>query len=133
MTSALAGRAKPMWLSLSCMKLKSSASAAAFSWPNTREVRVPPLEGGVSLVGGRLDYVDNRVVAAVVYKRRKHTINVLIWPGPTNAEGEPRSLTRQTYHLVHFTHGGMTTWAVSDLNPEELRAFVELLRGHEKP
>jgi anti-sigma factor RsiW len=83
------------------------------------------------LVGGRLDYVDNRVVAALVYKRRKHTINVLIWP--SNADKELRSLTRQTYHLIHFARGGMTTWAVSDLNPEELRAFGELLRQHDQP
>jgi anti-sigma factor RsiW len=85
------------------------------------------------LVGGRLDYVDNRVVAALVYKRRKHKINVLIWPSSTTAEQEPRSLTRQTYHLVQFTRGGLTTWAVSDLNAEELLAFVELLRKHDHP
>ena len=85
------------------------------------------------LAGGRLDYVDNRVVAALVYKRRKHTINVLIWPSSATVDQEPRSLTRQTYRLVHFTRGGLTTWAVSDLNAEELLAFVELIRKHYDP
>jgi anti-sigma factor RsiW len=95
---------------------------------------IPDLSAeGFFLVGGRLDYVDNRVVAALVYKRRKHTINVLVWPSFTTAEEKPRALTRQTYHLVHFMHGGLTTWAVSDLNLEEMRAFVELLRKQDQP
>jgi anti-sigma factor RsiW len=95
---------------------------------------VPDLSAaGFVLVGGRLDYVDNRVVAALVYKRRKHTINVLIWPSSSNTDEEPRALTRQTYHLVHSSRAGMTSWAVSDLNPDELRAFVELIRQHDQP
>jgi len=76
------------------------------------------------LVGGRLDYLDNRAVAALVYQRRKHFINLLIWPSTQGAETAPKAVTRQGYHLFHWTQSGMTYWAVSDLNPAELQQFV---------
>ena len=90
---------------------------------------VPNLDGeGFFLKGGRLDYLNNRSVAALVYQRRRHTINLLVWPSPGSAGEEPRALTRQGYQIVHWTQAGMTCWAVSDLNAEELRAFVDLVR-----
>ncbi len=82
---------------------------------------------GFPLVGGRLDQVDGRAVAALVYRRRQHVINVLIWP----AEGERgmRSETRQGFHLVHWRRDGMSWWAVSDLNEGELAEFARLVGG----
>ena len=95
---------------------------------------VPDLSAeGFPLLGGRLDYVNNRSVVALVYGRRKHTINVLIWPSSSSTDEDTRSLSRQTYQLVHGSWGGMTRWAVSDLNGEELREFMELLRRHDQP
>jgi anti-sigma factor RsiW len=85
---------------------------------------------GFTLVGGRLDYVNQRTVIALVYQRRKHKINVLIWPS-SSADEQPRSLTHQSYNLVHASWGGMARWAVSDLNAEELSEFVKLLRRRE--
>jgi len=76
------------------------------------------------LVGGRLDYLDDRAVAALVYQRRKHFINLLIWPSTQDAETAPKAVTRQGYHLFHWTQSGMAYWAVSDLNPAELQQFV---------
>ncbi len=75
---------------------------------------------GFPLVGGRLDYLHNRPVAALVYQRRKHSINLFIWPSPSGFEGATSTVTRQGYHLFQWTQSGMTHWAVSDLNDREL-------------
>jgi anti-sigma factor RsiW len=89
---------------------------------------VPDLEGeGFHLVGGRLDYVNNRAVAALVYQRRKHHINLFVWPAP-DARSPPALSARRGYHLVHWAQGGMTFWAVSDLNESELQEFVRLIQ-----
>jgi anti-sigma factor RsiW len=90
---------------------------------------VPDLaDQGFPLVGGRLDYVDDRPVAVVVYQRRKHVISVFLWPDRANADTQPRSETRQGYHLIRWSNGGMNYWVVSDLNPTELGEFVQGLR-----
>lgn len=86
---------------------------------------------GFPLVGGRLDYIGGRGVAALVYQRNKHLINLFIWPAAaaTGEKVEPRVVTRQGYNLVNWTDGAMTYWAVSDLNEGELREFAALVRG----
>jgi anti-sigma factor RsiW len=90
---------------------------------------VPRLdEQGFPLVGGRLDYLHGRAVAAVVYTRRQHVINVFSWPSDAGDEGMT-SATRQGYNLVHWRAGGIEHWVASDLNAAELRQFVTLLRG----
>jgi anti-sigma factor RsiW len=84
---------------------------------------------GFPLLGGRLDYLDNRPVAAVVYKRHKHIINLFIWPSTQNMGEEMNTTTFQGYHLIHWTKSGMTYWAVSDLNLNELQQFVQLIQA----
>jgi anti-sigma factor RsiW len=72
------------------------------------------------LIGGRLDYIGGQVVAAIVYKRHGHVINLFIWPtGKLQAAPE----TVEGYHLLSWTRGGFSYAAVSDLNPEGLRDF----------
>lgn len=83
---------------------------------------------GFPLVGGRLDYLDNRPVAAVVYKRREHVINLFIWPSAQHMR-ETDVTTLQGYHLIHWTKSGMAYWAVSDLNLNELHQFVQLVQA----
>ncbi|MFE1598918.1 anti-sigma factor family protein [Methylobacterium sp. ID0610] len=83
-------------------------------------------ERGFALVGGRLDYLGGRVVAALVYKRREHVINLFIWP-ETPAQDGDRSvrMSREGYSLLRWTQAGLTFWAVSDLNPTELQEFEQ--------
>jgi anti-sigma factor RsiW len=79
-----------------------------------------------TLICGRLDYVDQRPVAALVYGWRKHTVNAFVWPGAEG--GSLAEETLQGYHLLHFSREGMTWWVVSDLNEAELREFSKALR-----
>src|ERR1700735_124580 len=82
---------------------------------------------GFPLVGGRLDYVDHRNIAALVYQRQKHFINVFVWPEESKAAKLPEAQTMQRYQLVSWSHDGMDFCAVSDLNAAELRQFAQLL------
>lgn len=84
---------------------------------------------GFSLIGGRLDYLNKRTVAAIVYKRREHVINLFIWPASTDSPAKVRSVAYEGYHHVHWAHSGMTYWAISDLNNKELQEFVRLLQN----
>jgi anti-sigma factor RsiW len=82
---------------------------------------------GFQLVGGRLDYVDGRRVAALVYRRRLHQISVFIWPVATGESTVPTQTTINGYNLISWNRSGMTYWAVSDLNQGELRELEALL------
>jgi anti-sigma factor RsiW len=84
---------------------------------------------GFPLVGGRLDFLRDRPAAALVYRRNKHVINLFIWRGE-DGQGETG---RQGYHLIHWSGGGMTFWAVSDVNAAELRHFTDLFRADAGP
>ena len=77
------------------------------------------------LIGGRLDYLGGRSVAALVFQRHKHIINLFIWPTKEN-DSKPTSVTpSQGYNLIHWSEAKMTFWAVSDLNAKELMEFVQ--------
>jgi anti-sigma factor (TIGR02949 family) len=92
---------------------------------------VPDLaSAGFPLVGGRLDYLDHRPVAVLVYGRRQHMIDLFVWPdngARPVAASEP--LSKQGYHVLHWTSAGMTLWAISDLNAPELKTFAEKFSG----
>lgn len=99
-------------------------------WFNGKLDFSPPVDDlasqGFPLVGGRLDYVGGRPVAALVYQRRKHYVNLFVWPA--SGESGERASSSQGYNSYHWSHSGMTYWAVSDLNSAELHQFVELLQ-----
>jgi anti-sigma factor RsiW len=84
---------------------------------------------GFPLVGGRLDYLDHRNVAALVYQRRKHLISVFVWP--ESFSGNSSSLERQRflngYNFLSWQHGGVYFCAVSDVSVGDLRQLKELL------
>ena len=80
---------------------------------------------GFPLQGGRLEVVEGRSVAALVYGRRKHIINVFLWP---SAEGgkSMQSGSRQGYNWIRWNNGNFEMWAVSDVNSAELRELRDL-------
>jgi len=83
---------------------------------------------GFPLAGGRLDFLEGRPVAALVYHRRLHIINLFTWPSGPAPDSPPQLETRQGYNLVHWTKAGMEYWAVSDVAPADLEAFAQLVR-----
>jgi len=83
---------------------------------------------GFPLLGGRLDYVGGRAVAALVYGRRQHLIDVLLWPAAQGPAGGPSVATRQGYHLLHWTTPDYAYWVVSDLGLAELHDFAQLVQ-----
>jgi anti-sigma factor RsiW len=97
----------------------------------------PPVEDlakqGFPLTGGRLDYVDNRPVAALIYQRQKHFINLFIWPSESDSDVGTKTVSSQGYNLSHWTKSGMTYWASSDLNSAELQEFVQLVQKQPSP
>jgi anti-sigma factor RsiW len=83
---------------------------------------------GFSLNGGRLDYIGNRPVAALVYQRRQHSINLFVWPSTQAPVTSEKASEHQGYNVIRWSNGGMSYWAVSDLNLAELQQFVQLVR-----
>ncbi len=86
---------------------------------------------GFPLVGGRLDYVDGKPAAALIYQRGKHTINLFVWKSGDSSAGHE---ALQGYHLAHWNNAGLAYWAVSDLNSSDLEQFCKtgaraLVRG----
>jgi anti-sigma factor RsiW len=79
---------------------------------------------GFPLIGGRLDYLNEQKVAALIYHHKKHLINVFIWPGDTT----PEVVAKQGFNLIRFECNGMVCWAVSDLNAGELQQFADLFK-----
>jgi anti-sigma factor RsiW len=82
---------------------------------------------GFPLVGGRLDYLYGQPAAALVYQRRKHTINVFVLPAVNERSSGASSLTVRGFHTHHWVRDGMSFWAVSDVNDTELTTFVQAL------
>jgi mycothiol system anti-sigma-R factor len=80
---------------------------------------------GFPLIGGRLDYLDNRPVAALVYGRRKHFINLFVWPAAADAKTTPQTISRQGYQLLHWADSDFNYWAVSDVNINDLQSFKQ--------
>jgi anti-sigma factor RsiW len=80
-----------------------------------------------TLLGGRVDWIDGRRVATLVYKRRLHIINVFMWPADVQADAAPRAIGLKGYNAISWTSGGMVHWAISGLNAKELAELQALL------
>lgn len=85
-------------------------------------------EAGFQLVGGRLDYIGGRPVAALVYQHRQHTINVFVWPRDARAPSPPPAAESQGFNIIGEESKAMQFWLVSDLNAGDLKLLAEQLR-----
>ena len=74
-------------------------------------------------LGGRIDYLDGRPVAALVYRQGAHVVNSFLWPTPA-ADSEPTFSIDRGYQIARWSSGGMIHWVISDVNPQEFRAVV---------
>jgi anti-sigma factor RsiW len=98
-------------------------------WLDTKVDFAPPVPDlsseGFPLVGGRLDYLDGRPVVALIYQRRKHFINLFVWPAESNATGDTKAISRQGYQLLHWVDSDFNYWAASDVNANDLQTFKQ--------
>ena len=111
------------------MDVPSADQHTVKPWFNGKLDFSPPVKNlaaeGFPLTGGRLDYLNGRSVAALVFQRHQHIINLFVWP--TNEVDSRPTLVKpsQGYHLIRWSEAGMVFWAVSDLNQKELTEFVQ--------
>ena len=101
-------------------------------WLSSRLPYSPPVADfaaqGFTLTGARVDYVGGRSVAALVYQRRQHRIDVFVWP--ERADEGLRTSERDGFHVERFARDGMRYLLVSDLNRAELADLARLLGAH---
>jgi anti-sigma factor RsiW len=92
--------------------------------PNVKDLT----SNGFPLTGGRVDYLGGHPVAAIVFQRRKHTINLFIWPEKDSHEANVQSFSINGYNIFKWSKEGFWYWAISDLNPTELTEFMQLYK-----
>lgn len=96
-------------------------------WFNGRIDLAPPIidltAEGFTLIGGRLDFIDGKPVAAIVYRRRVHVINLFVAQGMGLALVAPKVESLQGFNIRRWSDQGLNLLAVSDLNPDELEEF----------
>jgi anti-sigma factor RsiW len=78
---------------------------------------------GFPLVGGRVEYVAGRSVAALVYERRKHFINLFVWPGEPGNQDVKEEKTQRGYNIVRWRAAGMNYSGISEIAEDDLRKF----------
>jgi anti-sigma factor RsiW len=115
----------------STIQVPSSDSHTVRPWFNGRVEFAPPVKDltaeGFPLVGGRLDYVDGHRVATLVYRHSLHTISVFVWPEtPGSPAGKPLAQV-EGLNVLSWTKDGMVWWAVSDMEPAEMKELRALL------
>ena len=100
-------------------------------WLSARLDVSPPVrdlkDQGFPLVGGRLDYVEGHPAAAVVYQRAKHVINLFAWASAGKADEAFHPERRQGFNVVTWRHDGITYYAVSDVEADQLAEFAKLV------
>ncbi len=99
-------------------------------WFDGRLPFAPPVHdlaaAGFPLIGGRLDFIAGHTAAALIYRRDKHIIDVLVWPETGAPPAPPRAVNG--YNIVTWRNSGMAFWAVSDLNARELGELADKLQ-----
>lgn len=112
--------------------VESSDHHTVKPWLSSRLDFSPPVPQlnlpGTQFLGGRVDYLNGRPVAALVYRHAGHLVDAFVWPA---AQGDARIAisSQRGFHLAHWTRNGMVHWVVSDLNPQEFSGLVRELNG----
>lgn len=83
---------------------------------------------GFPLIGGRLDYLDGRAVAAMTYRRRLHVVNLFEWPSARETR-DVQLMSINGYSIARWSDHGLQYWAVSDVADADLREFARCLHG----
>jgi anti-sigma factor RsiW len=84
---------------------------------------------GYPLVGGRLDFVDGRRAAAMVYRRDRHVINLFAFVANDPADAPLHQESRDGFNLVRWRKGAVSYVAVSDVEPSQLLTFARLVES----
>ena len=112
------------------MDVASTDQHTVKPWFDGRLDYAPPVKDfkaeGFPLAGGRLDYLAGRPVAALVYRRRQHVIELFAWPDGGKRDLAPVDGSRHGYNFLRWSRDGMIFWAVSDVSAPELAEFVRL-------
>jgi len=94
--------------------------------PPVNELHLPDCE----FLGGRVDYLDGRPVAALVYRKGRHIVNAFVWP--TSAKDSKADFsTERGFQTARWSQGSMTHWVVSDVNSEEFKTLVRAIQTAE--
>ena len=113
------------------IQIASSDGHTVKPWFNGRIEYAPMVRDltftGFPLVGARVEIVDGRRIAALVYKRRQHVINVFMWPTTEPDLQSPRHMAIKGYNVLTWSADGSIYWAVSDLNSREMGDLQKLL------
>ena len=109
--------------------VQSSDQHTVKPWFNGRLDVAPPVADltaqGFTLLGGRLDYVDAKPAAVIVYRRRVHIINLFCAPAPGSGDRAATMESLHGFNVRRWRENGLSLWAVSDINAEELAEFGE--------
>lgn len=124
----IAGHARAI-ITSHLMEVASSDQHTVKPWLSSKldfSPPVPELAGaGFPLAGGRLDYLDQRPVATLVYRSRQHVIDLFVWPDAKSGDTRPQALSKQGYNVLWWKQDGMNYWAISDVNAADLKTFSE--------
>jgi anti-sigma factor RsiW len=103
-------------------------------WLSNRLDFAPPVHDftadGFVLTGARLDYIRGQPAAAIVYRHRQHIINVFVQPSLVGAESSIELRSERGYNSASFESAGMSYWAISDVNQNDLGKLAKLLQRH---
>jgi len=82
---------------------------------------------GYTLAGGRLDYLDGRPAAAIVYRHGKHLVNLFVLDDGGSRDSQPRREDVRGFTAWRWTSGGLRYLLVADVSEPELGAFAKRL------
>ncbi|MBV8100407.1 MAG: anti-sigma factor [Verrucomicrobia bacterium] len=87
---------------------------------------------GFKLLGGRLDFLGNQEIAAVVFQHHQHYINLFAWPKTDSTPFPDTTLQKEGFNVYGWEANGLTMWAVTDAAPDALKTFVDLQKQKQK-